>query len=63
MYQGLTQTTSSVRCYGLAVLEPNSGGSVSFAVIAAPGTSVFCGRLTGPSTIGRLVQYTGTSIV
>ena len=63
LYQGLTQTTSSVRCYGLAVLEPNSGGNVSFAVIAAPGTSVFCGRLTGPRTIGRLVQYTGTSIV
>lgn len=63
LYQALTKTTSSVRCYGFAILEPNSGGNVSYIVINALGTSIFCGRLSDASTIARLTKYSGESIV
>lgn len=63
LYQALTQTTSSVKCYGFATLEPNSGGNVSYTVISAPGLTIYCGRLSDTSTIAKLTKYSGESIV
>ena len=63
LYQSLSQTTSATRCYGFAILEPSGGGAVSYTVINAPGTSIFCGRLSDASTIARLTKYSGESIV
>lgn len=63
LYQSLTQTTSATRCYGFAILEPSGGGAVSYTVVNAPGTAIYCGRLSNATTIARLVKYSGESIV